>query len=136
MEKETLKKVKRAFFSYPLYRKQAVQSTVDFAEEQLAVDYSKVSVSSTKSNTKETRLCGIIDDNLTVLKWCYVVEKVLDHYRFEQDKVKFIQTRFFERKGDIETCLKVGICRRTLFNWQEEIIEKGYLWAQEKGLCK
>lgn len=131
MEKTNKNKIKRAFYSYPKFLKQAVQSTVDFAEENFAVDYSKVSVQSSKTNAKETKLCAIIDNNLNTLRWCYVVEKVLDHYHFEKDKVAFINTFYFKGKSDIATCMEVGICRQTLYNWQNEVLEIAYKWAKE-----
>ena len=131
MEKTNKNKIKRAFYSYPKLLKQAVQSTVDFAEENFAVDYSKVSVQSSKTNGKEAKLCAIIDDNLTTLRWCYVVEKVLEHYHFEKDKVAFINTFYFKGKSDIVTCVEIGVSRATLFRWQDEVLEIAYKWAKE-----
>mgnify|MGYP006375106821 CR=1 FL=1 len=131
MEKGIKRKIKYALFNYPKLCESAVISTVDWAESNMAVDYSKVSVQSSAGNGKETQLCKVIDSNLESLRWCYVIEKVLEHYHFEKDKVKFIQLHFFQKKNESITCLEVGICRATMFNWQEEIIETAYKWAEE-----
>lgn len=114
--------------------KSAVISTVEWAESNFAVDYSKVSVQTSPGNYKEAQLCAILDDNLKIVRWCYVVEKVLDHYHFEKDKIRFIQEHYFKQKGDIETCFDVGIGRATFYRWQEEIIEEAYKWAKELRL--
>ena len=136
MENATRNKIKRAFYNYPETMKNAVVSTVEWAESNFAVDYSKVSVQTSPSNHKEAQLCALMDENLKKVRWCYCVDKVLDHYCFEQDKVRFIREHYFNKKGDIETCLNVGICRATFYNWQEEIIEIAYKWAKELKLIK
>ena len=41
---------------------------------------------------------------------------------------------FFNKKGDIETCLEVGIGRMTFYRWQNEILETAYNWAKELKL--
>jgi hypothetical protein len=97
----------------------------------MAIDYSKVAVQTSPSNYKEAQLCALMDDNLKLVRWSYVVEKVLDHFKFEQDKVKFIRQHYFAKKGEVETCLEIGICRATMFNWQNEIIDIAYKWARE-----
>lgn len=123
--------IKKALYHYKDMMKSAVISTVEWAESNFAVDYSKASVQTSPSNYKETQLCALIDDNLKNVRWCYVIERVLDHYRFEQDKVKFIEMHYFKQKGEIETCLEVGISRRLFYYWQEEIIDIAYRWAKE-----
>ena len=134
MKNETKKLIKKAFYTYKERMKSAVISTVEWAESNFAVDYSKVSVQTSPSNYKETQLCALIDDNLKNVRWCYVIEKVLDHYHFEQDKIKFIEMHFFKKKSEIETCLDVGISRRLFYYWQDEIIDIGYRWAKELRL--
>ena len=131
MEDKERKIVKRALFNYPKLLDGVVQSTVDWAESNIAVDYSKVAVQTSPSNHKETQLCKLIDKNQNNIRWCYVVEKVLDHYKFEEDKVRFIDLYYFKHKGETQACLEVGICRRTMFYWQEEILEITYRWARE-----
>ena len=134
MTNEIKKRIKQAFYNYPSVMKDAVVSTVEWAESNFAVDYSKVSVQTSPSNYKETQLCALIDDNLSAIRWCYVVEKVLDHYHFETDKVKFVQMHYFKKKSEVEICLDIGIGRRTFYRWQDEIIEEGYKWAKELKL--
>ena len=65
-----------------------------------------------------------------------MVEKVLDHYHFESDKVRFIEDYFFKLKGEVHTCVNVGIGRATLYRWENEIIETAYKWAKELKLIK
>lgn len=134
MKNETRKLIKKAFYNYPKAMKEAVVLTVDWAESNFAIDYSKVSVQTSPSNYKETQLCALMDDNLKKMRWCYVVEKVLDRYHFEQGKVKFVQMHYFNKKSEVETCLEVGICRSTFYAWQDEIIEEAYNWAKELRL--
>lgn len=57
-----------------------------------------------------------------------VVEKVLDHYKFEVDKLKMIDLFFFKGNSITKTCLEVGICRTTFFNWSNEILELTEKW--------
>lgn len=126
--------IKKAFYKYPENQKTVVISTVDWAESNFAVNYEKLCVQTSPCNQKETQLCALLDKNNNLIRWCYLVEKVLEHYHFEKDKVKFINMHFFKQKGDIETCLEVGICRATFYNWQEEILETAYNWAKELKL--
>jgi hypothetical protein len=131
MEKKALKLVKKALYTYPKMLKEAVTSTVEWADSNMAVDFGKVAVQSSAGNFKETQLCKIMDDNLLKVRWCYMVEKVLDHYHFEQDKVKFIKMHYFDKRGELETCLEIGVCRATFYNWQNEVLETAYNWAKE-----
>lgn len=131
MEKEYKSVVKKALYAYPKAMAGAVISTVEWAESNMAVDYGKVCVQTSPSNYKEAQLCKLIDENTASLRWCYVIEKVLEHYQFEQEKVKFIQKFFFEKKSEAFTCLSVGVSRRTFFRWKEEILETAYKWAVE-----
>ena len=134
MKKGERNQIKKAFYTYPEMMKSAVVSTVEWAESNFAVDYGKVNVQTSPCNYKEAQLCGLIDDNAKKIRWCYMVEKVLDHYHFESDKVRFIKEHYFKKKGDVTICLDVGISRRTFYNWQEEIIEEAYKWAKELRL--
>ena len=52
-----------------------------------------------------------------------MVEKVIEHYKFQPDKLKLIELYFLRGKTIVNTCLEVGICRRTFFRWTEEILE-------------
>ena len=136
MKKSTRRLIKKAFYNYKEMMNKLVASTVEWAESNFAVDYSKVAVVTSPSNHKETQLCGLMDDNLKKCRWCYVVEKVLDHYHFERDKVKFIESHYFKNKGDVATCIELGICRSTFYYWQEEILEEAYKWAVELKLVQ
>lgn len=136
MEKNTRRELKKILYNYPKIFNKVVQSTVDWAESNFAIDYSKVSVQSSPSNYKEAQLCALLDDNQKKVRWCYMVEKVLDHYHFESDKIRFIENYFFKQKGEVATCLNVGIGRATLFRWENEIIETAYKWAKELKLIK
>ncbi len=131
MKDKKTRLVKKVLYKYPDMMKGAVQSTVEWAESNMAVDYSKVAVQTSPSNYKEAQLCKILDENLANVRWCYVVEKVLDHYRFEPDKQKFIREHYFLKKGETAICLDVGISRATLYRWQEEILDIAYRWAIE-----
>lgn len=128
--------IKRALRLYPEARKSSVTSLVDWAESNMGVDYGKVAVCSSPGNYKETQLCALMDANENLLRWCYVVEKVLDHFKFEKDKIEFIRMHYFDNKSEVETCLSVGICRATMFNWQTEILEVAYNWAKELKVIK
>lgn len=130
MENSVRKKIEKAFFNYKTLKECAVISTVDWAEAGLAIDYSKPTVKSTPTNTKESKLCQLLDENDKALRWSYVVEKTLDSFKFT-DKDKLIQAYFFENRGKIGTCQRVGICRSTFFYWKNEIIERAFLWAKE-----
>lgn len=136
MKSAEKKLIKKALYNYSENLKTAVISTVEWAESNMAVDYGKVAVKSSPSNYKETQLCGIIDESQHLVRWCYMVEKVLDHYRFEKDKVKFVQAHFFKKKSDVATCMEIGIGRATFFRWQTEILEVAYNWAKELKLIK
>lgn len=128
------KKIKMVFYNYPKMLKDAAISTVDWAESNMAVNYEKLPVQTSGGNFKEMQLCKIIDDNLSKVRWCYMVEKVLDHYHFEDGKSKFIDLFFFKKRNEEKVCLEVGISRATLFRWQDEILETAYNWAKELKL--
>lgn len=124
-------KIKKAFYNYEKFLKSCVISTVELAEQGLIASYDKLGVQGSKSNTREAKLCGVMDKASEQLRWCYVVEKTLEHFKFERDKVEMIRVHYFNGKGDIETCLKVGITRRTFYYWQNEVLEIAYNWAKE-----
>lgn len=131
MERNSRSIVKEAICNYQKFFSDAIQSTVEWAEKNMAVNYSKVNVSSSPSNHKETQLCKLIDDNQKKVRWCYVVEKILDHYCFDEEKIRFINLHFFKNKGEIATCLDIGISRRTFYYWENEILDIGILWAKK-----
>lgn len=131
MERKVRGIVKKALNNYPVIFSDVVQSTVDWAESNMAIDYGKVAVKTSPGNYKEAQLCKLLDDNQQKARWCYVIEKVLDHYKFEQDKIKFIRAFYFDKKSEVQACMEVGISRRTMFYWQEEILDITYRWAKE-----
>ena len=133
MDKDVRKEIKKAFYNYKALSKKAVQSTVDWAEKNVAVDYSRVKVQSSSSNGKETQLCALIDDSLNAYRWCLVVEKVLEYYKWDCHE-QIIRQRFFEKKGITRICIDVGISRSTFFYWVDEIFERAYKWAIEYKL--
>lgn len=59
-----------------------------------------------------------------------IVEKVVEHYKFELAKTKLIKMFFDEGKSVTQTCMEVGVCRATLFNWVKEIIELAEKWEK------
>ena len=63
MEQRSRRAIKSALKNYLKNFDNVVQSTVDWAENNMAVDYGKVVVKSSKGNYKETQLCGLIDEN-------------------------------------------------------------------------
>ena len=133
MDKYIRRTLKKAFYTYQEMSKNAVHSTVEWAESIFAVDYSKERVKSSASNVKEGKLCKIIDDNLTAIRWCTVVEKVLDYYKWD-GREKLIRQRYFEKKSITAICLNIGICRSTFFIWSDEILLKAEQWARELRL--
>lgn len=133
MEKLVRKKIEYAFYNYKKLSDMAVQSTVELAEKNMAIDYSKVVVQSTASNQKEAKLCDAIDRSLSAYRWCIVVEKILDYFKWDS-KEKLIRMKYFEKKGIQEVCFEVGISERTFKYWKEEIILRAYMWAKELKL--
>lgn len=136
MERKSRKLIVKALNSYPTMFSDCAKYTLEWAESNMAIDYGKVCVQSSPSNFKETRLCALIDTNEKKLRWCYVVEKVLDHYKFENDKTKFIDLHFFKKQGEIKICNDVGIGRATFFRWENKVIETAYEWAKHYGLLR
>jgi hypothetical protein len=76
------------------------------------------------------------DEAKKVFHYDSLIEKVLSHYRFEKDKLKLIDLYFFKGRTIVRTCMEVGICRATFFNWTNEILEIAYKWAIELGILK
>lgn len=136
MKNKEFKIIEKVFYNYKKMMESAVTSTVDLAEKGVIADYMKLPVQSSNRGARENKLCEIIDKQLIEIRWCYVVEKTLDHYCFEQDKKKFINMHYFNHKCDIETCLEVGISRRTFYGWRNEILSIAYKWAVELKLLK
>ena len=133
MEKSVKRKIEYAFFNYKKNMATGVISTVDWAESNMGVDYSKICVQSSNVNSKETKLCEIIDDGITAYRWCLVVEKVLDYYKWDV-KERFIRQRYFDKKSMYQICLNIGICERTFKYWKDEILHKAQQWAEEMRL--
>lgn len=130
MDRAIRKKIEYAFYHYEDFMKSAVISTVEFAEQGTTADYSKLGVQSSKSNGREKRLCALIDSAQDKLRWCYVVEKVLDYYKWDC-KEKMIREKYFNKKHILTVCQEIGISERTFKYWKEEIILKAYQWAVE-----
>lgn len=63
-----------------------------------------------------------------------MVEKVLEHYRFEPDKVKMIRLYFLDGQSVNYVCIAVGISRSTFFYWMNEILDLSLRWAKELKL--
>ena len=134
MTRQERKLIETMFYNYKKIFNNLVVLTIEWAESNMAVDYSKVAVSYSPGNYKEAQLCKILDKNQEKLRWSRMVERVLEHYYFDYDKIKFIQSYYFDKKGEVETCLIVGVCRATFFNWKNEILEEAYKWAREFNL--
>lgn len=130
MTKQEIKLIEYAFFNYKKLMDNVVISTVEWAESGLAIDYSKPKVKSSANTKKEDRLCALIDTAEKRLKWCRVVEKVLDYYKWDcrQD---LIRKRYFEKQPFKKICIEIGICERTSKYWKDEILLKAYQWAKE-----
>lgn len=135
MDRKLKKIIEDAFFNYKKISSEAVISTVEWAESNLAIDYSKVSVKSSSTGGKEEKLCEIIDNSQNALRWCYVVEKTLDFFKWDI-KEKLIRIHFFERKSVLRTCQEIHCSRRTCLYWKDEILTKAYQWAIELKLLK
>ena len=133
MEKSTRKKIEFAFYNYKKLMESAVTSTVEIADANMAVDYSKVVVKSSTTNKKESKICDVIDKSLTAYRWCMVVEKVLDYYKWDC-KEKLIRKRYFEKKGTLKICLEIGISERTFKYWKDDILLRAFMWAKELNL--
>lgn len=133
MEKSTKKKIEYAFYHYKQFMAQGVISTVAWAEDNMAVDYSKVVVKSSSTGKKEERMCAEIDKGIAAYRWSLVVEKVLDFYKWDC-KEKLIRLKYFEQRSKYYVCEKVGISERTFRYWRDEILLKAQQWAEEYRL--
>lgn len=126
------KKLEHAFYFYETEIKKYYQSTVDFAESGLAIDYSKVRVSSSAGNAKETRLCGIIDKNVRS-PWLTVVENTLITYHKKHEE-QIIRLHYFECKNLAEVSRIIEMPIATVYRKNGEILEVAAEWAKEFGL--
>lgn len=135
MDLKIKRKIERAFYNYTKLVEDCVLSTVEWAESNMAIDYSKVNVKSSPGKGRETKLCETIDKSQEALKWCYVVEKVLDCYKWDS-KEQVIRKHYFERKTIEITSQEIHCSRRTCNYWIEEIILKAYMWAIDMRLIR
>lgn len=130
MEKTTQRKIEYHFKNYNKLKKSAVQSTVDWATENMATDYSRERVQTSPSNYREEILCRLIDSSSEALRWALVIDKVIDHYKFE-NKSRMIIAHYFMNETIRKTCRIVGISSKTYFNWKNEIFDLTERWARE-----
>ena len=78
-----------------------------------------------------TKLEKTISEKIIKSKEKDVVQKVLEHYQFDNPKKKLIELYFFRGKSITMTCLSVGISRATFYRWANEIIELTSKWVKE-----
>ena len=135
MEKRVQRQIEYNLKNYQKLIKSTVQSTADFATKNMSVDYGKVAVQTSPSNFREELLCRMIDKSSECLRWVGVIDKVIDHYKFE-DKKQIILLRYFNGYSVSKICKTIGISTRTYFNWRIEIIELTEGWARELVLIK
>ena len=122
MEKEIRKKIEYAFYNYEILRNKSAQELVDLAYKNIAVRYDKISVKGSSGKTMQDRICEISDKASEDYRWTLVVEKTIEHYRFDKDISSLIQLHYFQKKGEVEACLCIGISRATLFRFIDKII--------------
>jgi ACT domain-containing protein len=60
-----------------------------------------------------------------------VIDKVLEHYRFETCKVKVIRLFLIGNKSVVQTCMDIGLARSTFYLWLDEILELASKWQKE-----
>lgn len=132
MNYQERKQIEHAFYFYEAEMKKYYQSTVDFAESGLAVDYSRERVSSSAMNAKETRLCGIIDKN-NPSPWCKVVENTLITYHKKVEE-QIIRLHYFACKPVSEVSRILSVPLPTAYRKNTEILSTAAEWAKEFGL--
>ena len=132
MKYQERKQIEHAFFFYEAEMKKYYQSTVDFAESGLAVDYSRERVSSSAINAKEARLCGIIDKNNPSL-WYKVVENTLITYHKKVEE-QIIRLHYFACKPVSEVSRILSVPLPTAYRKNMEILVTAAEWAKEFGL--
>ena len=132
MNYQEKKQIEHAFYFYETEIKKYYQSTVDFAESGLAVDYSRERVASSATNARETRLCGIIDKN-NPSEWCNVVKNTLITYHKKPEE-QIIILHYFNCKPNSEVSKITGIPLPTVYRKVKDVLETAEEWAKEFGL--
>ena len=133
MNLNTKRKIDRAFFNYEKMRQAGVQSTIDWAEQNMAIRYDDVKVKRSPSAKREARLCAFLDDNMKKYRWCRVVENVLIRYH-GLNEAALINMRFFQKKPIEEVAIAMNVDRATIFRWLNRVRDVAAEWAGEYGL--
>lgn len=133
MDKNVKRELIYAFRNYRKLIETVVQSTVDLAERDLSVNYGGERVKTSLTNKREDKIVNGIDKSFNSWRWCYVVEKTLDCYKFTI-KDKIIRYRWFDRMSVRNVCRKCFVGEATFYRWQTEILETAEKWAAEYHL--
>lgn len=136
MDKSIFRKIEYALYNYDKIFRSAVKSTVEWAESNGAVDYSKERVQTSPDRKKEAKLCEIIDYSTEAVRWCEVIDKVFEHYKFEPTKCRLLRLKYFQKKTVVAVCKELKISRSTYFYWRDEIFLLLEQWAIELKTIK
>lgn len=128
MKKESYKIIKKEFFKYEENKRRANAGVS--ADSMTATPNFGVRVQTSPTNTPERRIIRELDEVDRCRRWCLVVEKVSEHYKFDI-KGKFINLRYIKKLSVVRVCDSVAISRSTYNYWQREILELAALWAKE-----
>lgn len=130
MKTEIRKKIERAFYNFEENREKAEVNIAELAYCGLGIDYSRVSVQSSRLNTNEDKWVKAITEKDEAYKWFKVVENTLIRYR-DDYRHKLIVFLYFYHLKPKKAAKRLNIDRATLFRWKNEILLTAEFWAFE-----
>lgn len=133
MTKEQKKRIKIEFGRYEQNRNEAANFISDRALSGMGVDYSKERVKSSHGNSVEESVVKTVDDYMRMYKWCLVYEKTYDCFKWTQ-KEKLMEMLYIDKNHRECICDQLHIADRTIDYWNEEILQRAFMWAEEYKL--
>lgn len=127
------KAIRSAFFNYKKYRNIAIDSIVDYALSNFAVNYEKPCVMSSPTRKREENICKIIDKDDKTYKWCKVVEATVTKF-YGTGKDALIKALYFDRLSVRRTAFILHMGKNTVTRWDNEILESAEIYAKKLGL--
>ena len=128
MTRAQRKQIEREFYNYKLNRDKAANYVASHAFDGFSVDWSEPRVKLSSGNTPERKLIDALSEEERAWKWCVVFQKTMERFRWTQ-KDELMRRRYEKRESEVETCMAIGIERRTYFYWLNEILEIAFMWG-------
>ncbi len=135
MNRKTRKILKGYFRNYSSNQRRSKEAA-DIYSVRVGIDYTKISVKGSGSNSLESKIVNAIYHSERFEKMCLVVYKTKEAFRFSEDFSKVIKDSLMNGKLTYYNCLDYGYTPATLFRYENKILSVAKNYAVLYGLIE